>query len=537
MGLFVSLWSSELGLPGQLTLHNYILAIQDPRAPALLANTAVFTVGAAAGATALGIVLAWSTTSTDMPLARFLFVLPAAPVLLPGLLKETAWIELYSPRSGLVNFGLERAFHLPGPLFNIYSMLGMIAIMALTLTPVTYFVLVSPIAALGRSLEEASRIAGAGRFQTLVRIVVPAVGPAIFSALALSALLAATTFETPILIGLPGNVLTYISVVYQSLSGSSIPNYNLAAADTTVYLITGVGLLAWYLRATRSERRFAVVTGRDYVRARARIGRWRWVLLAINLIYFLLAFLQLVGVTALVSLVQFYTVSSGNPFQNFTLDNYRVIFTTPDILKAASTSLLLAAEVSVLTTCAATLIAVIALKSRLRFRRLLEVAGTLPLAVPPFVFSIYLLMSVLFIPGLVHTYATPIPLVVADVVVFLPFAIRILSGAVIQLHDEFTETARVCGSGVARSVFTVLPLLSTALLSSAVLVFAFSFRELGAVVLLIGPNTSLLPPLIFSLWGTGEIGSVAVLNILSFGISAAVLGASTLLASRFRVHQ
>lgn len=529
LGVYMSFRSAPIGAPGSFTLHNFGLLIHDAQARSLLGNTLILTVAAASGATFLGALFAWALTGTNVPLARWLMFLPMAPLVLPGLLKCTAWIDLYAPQSGLMNIELERAFHFSHPLFNIYTMGGMIVILALSGTPIAYLILLSPFGNLGRSLEEASRIAGASRLQTLRRVTLPTVMPALLSAFALSAILVATSFETPILIGLPGNVLTYISAIFHATKGGLSPDYNMAAAYSTVYLVLTTGLLAWYIRATRAEKRFAVVSGRDYVRQRVNIGRWRWVLFAIVLLYFFLSFLQLVLGTLLVSLIPFYTATQGNPIKNFTLMWYREAYHDPQIVQAATTSILLGLIASVLTTAAATLVALASLKSKFRFRRVFEIVATLPIALPSFVFGTFLLIAVLFLPGLVTIYNTRWPVIIAYVVVSLPLAVRVMTGAVIQLNNEFNEASSVAGANRTQTARKVtLPLLRTSLVDSGAVVFSHCFRELGAVVLLVGPNTVLLPALIFSRWDSGQIGVVATLNLLSLLISGAFIGSSML---------
>jgi iron(III) transport system permease protein len=185
---------------------------------------------------------------------------------------------------------------------------------------------------------------------------------------------------------------------------------------------------------------------------------------------------------------------------------------------------------AVLTTAAATLVALASLKSKLRFRRAFEIIATLPVALPSFVFSTLLLLTVLFFPGLLSLYNTRWPLIIAFVIVSLPLAVRIMSGSVIQLHDELTEASSVAGANRAKTGLKVtLPLLRAALVDSSSAVFSHCFKELGAIILLIGPNTLMLPTLIFDDWDAGYLGIVAALNLLSLAIAGLFIGATMLI--------
>jgi iron(III) transport system permease protein len=142
-----------------------------------------------------------------------------------------------------------------------------------------------------------------------------------------------------------------------------------------------------------------------------------------------------------------------------------------------------------------------------------EIVSTLPLALPSLVFGVSLFLTVLFVPSLIVFYGSTIPMIVASVVVFLPLAIRIVSNATMQVSDDLLEAARVAGASWTRSSATVLvPLLGLAITNTLVLVFMQSFRELGAIVLLIPPNLHLLPVTIFSHWEQGQTISRAIIR-------------------------
>jgi iron(III) transport system permease protein len=522
--IIMSLLSAPFGEQAQVTGEQYVGALASRQGLGLLLNTLLLTLGAGLGGTVIGGLLAWIVTSVDIPFRRIAFFLPLLPLLIPPLMKDTAWILLYSPRTGLVNIGLKDVFGTHNGPFNIFSMWGMIADIALSGAPIAYIFLLTPLSNIDRSLDEASRIVGAGRLYTLRRVTAPVVAPALLSALALSCLLTATAFETPVLLGLPANVRVYMSAIFDSISVTAPPNYNLAAAQSVVYLAVGAVLFAWYMRVTRNERKFAVLTGRGHGRSRVRVRPWvAALLLAFILVYFLFSFLQLFVTSVLVSLVPFYTVTGGNPFRVLTGQAYANVLGQSSLISPILTSVLLSTIVSVVATAAAVVLALVSLKSRLRIGRLIEVIATLPIAIPALVFSMALLLSVLFVPGLSTVYNTPVPLIVAMVIAFLPFAVRVVSAAMVQLGDDLLEISRVSGAGRLRSILTiVIPLLWGALGLSAMLVFAESFRELGAVILLVPPDLKMLPTQIFSYWQTGEVTQVAVLNIISIVIPLAV---------------
>lgn len=514
--VFSSFWSSSLGQPGHFTWSNYQKVFSDSIGLRLVKDTVIYTIGAGAIAVALGGLLAWCVSSMDGRSAAILRFLPMTPLFLPGLLRDTAWIDLYGPRTGLANLALTDLFRVDGPVFDIHSLLGLIVVLGITLTPIAYLILLQPFLSRDPAHEEASRMSGASSLQTLRRITVPSLAPALLSAMLLTTVLAAHSFETPILIGGPGGINSFMLAVFLAMSGSIFPDLNLASAEVMIYVLATGALLLWYLRTVARERRFAVVGTRSHSR-RATSRRW---LVAMPVVgYFLVAFVQLISVSLVVSLLPFYTATEGLGalFSRFSLENYnQALLSDGGFMRPLLNSIVLAGVVSALATSVALGVTFVSVKTKLPGRRLVEMIAALPIAFPALVFSVALLMTFLTTPGLKLAYGTLLPLVLADAVAFLPFALRITAPAMVQIKDELVEASRTAGASQMRTIWAVvLPLMRVALINAVTLVFILSFRELGAIVMLVTPNLPLLPTHIFSEWQAGFVGPVAALNVIS----------------------
>jgi iron(III) transport system permease protein len=545
LGVMISLSvrSAPFGTAGaHFTWSNFSNLFDSPQIGSIFTNTIILTIGSAFFATVLGSLLAWIVTMTNCPFKRVMFWLPVLPITVPVLTKDLSWIMLYNNRTGLVNIGFNDLLGVKP--FNIYSLPGMIADLTFSTTPLVYLIMAPALASIGKSLTEASLVVGARRLKTLSSIIFPVVRPALLSAFAIATLLVATAFETPILIGTPGGIATYISTIYDTTTGP-LANYNLASAQSVVYVAISFILLMLYFRASRSQGRFEVVTGRGYVRGVSfEMGRWRWLLFAVVVGFFLLAFVQLVVANVITSFLPFFTVTNGNPFRHWTLSGYTAEFNSGSgLYQTLGSSVWTAIVVSLLTTAIGTVLAVVAVKGRSRARRIVETVATLPIGVPSLVLGVAMFVTVLFVPTIRSLYNTTYPLIVASVVVFLPFAVRIMANATVQIHDELLEAARVSGAGWFRSNLAILvPLLRLAMGSTLLLVFVLSFRELGAVVLLLPANFQLLPVAIFEAWETGSYLQATVLNTISLIVPMVIVGVAltlrwvTLRALRYRVR-
>lgn len=516
-----SLWSATfIRLPGGPTLENYVRTLTAPGYGPVLWTTVQFTIGASFVAVSVGLLLAWIVARTDVPFRSVVRWLPATPILLSALVSNIGWILLYSPKTGMVNIWLMRLFGLDQPPFDIYSMAGLVTALGLHLVPIPYLIFLGPLSSMDRSLDEASRASGANQLRTLRQVTLPLLVPAILSSFTLAAILASHAFETPILLGLPAGIRTYMSSIYESLTAGQ--NYSLASAQAMIYLAFIGALLVWNRRLTKVEARFALITGKGSPRGVNRVGPWRWVLLGVVLLQFVLGFAQLLAANVYVSLLPFYTTTGPLPPPSF--DNYVAAATTPRSLEAIGNSLVVAATVAAVAVLTASCLAFVAYKTRIAGRRLAEELGTMPVAFPPLVLSMALLLTLLSIPGLVILYNTVILLVLVLAVVFLPFALRVVGSTIISIEDQLLEASASSGAGTVRTLRSIaFPLMATAIAGAMAIVFVFSFRELGAVALITPPNMPLIPVHIYTLWQSGAPSpEVYALNIISFALTIAV---------------
>ncbi|MFK7853357.1 MAG: molybdate ABC transporter permease subunit [Granulosicoccus sp.] len=169
--------------------------------------------------------------------------------------------------------------------------------------------------------------------------------------------------------------------------------------------------------------------------------------------------------------------------------------------------------------------------SRIRYKPWIESIFMLPLVLPPTVIGYYLLL--LFSPEssfgntvsqllggpLVFTFPG---LVLASVIVNLPFAIQPVQLAFSHLPPEVREAAWVSGLSPLRTCWHIeMPLVWQGVLGSATLVFSHTLGEFG-VVLLIGGNIE----------GSTRTLSIAIYDsVQSFAMSTAAWYSLALLVS------
>jgi iron(III) transport system permease protein len=374
------------------------------------------------------------------------------------------------------------------------------------------------------------------RLSTSVRkVIIPMILPALLSATTYVVLVLSSTFETPIIVGLPAHITTFMSLIYDVVNNPA-QGFNIAAAQGSLYLILTIIMVGGYIVATRNERRFVAITGRGHEHIVLELPGWRWLLSAILVIYAILAFIAPLVLTILVSFVPFYSASRGNPFVNFTTKNFAEVFSTPGVAGAIVTSTIIGICVAVGAVIVAGLLSYISLKTKYRFRRVADAISMAPIAIPHLVYSLGMLVTVLATPFLAQiAYGTLGLMIAAEVIIFLPLTVRLLSSALIQLPDELIEASIISGASQARMLRTVVvPIMLPAILYALSVLFVLAFRELGGVVLLVAQNTVIVPYESLTFWLSGGYPMLSALNIVALVVPLVFVAALFLIRGLMR---
>jgi len=246
-----------------------------------------------------------------LPFRNLCWSLLLIPMAMPGLLFSIAYVFLLTPQSGIVNVflrGLLSQFGVEldtGPI-NIYSLGGMIFLDGIRGVTTVFLIVVGAFRMMDPALEEASWVSGARNAATLRRITLPVLKPAILAAVIYEFTSSMESFEAPLVVGLPGGVYVYSTMIYIS-TREPIPNFGLGASFAGSYFLVAIFLSYLYQRAVLLQtERFSTVTGKGYRPRVIDLGSWRYPALALFFIYFFATVLLPLGVLIWTSLLPSY---------------------------------------------------------------------------------------------------------------------------------------------------------------------------------------------------------------------------------------
>jgi iron(III) transport system permease protein len=264
------------------------------------------------------------------------------------------------------------------------------------------------------------------------------------------------------------------------------------------------------------------------------VGRLRWVLLAVCISYVLLS-VALPLLTLAYASVQKLAVAFPTA-SNWTFDNYRTALTMNAVRSALSNSLLLGIATATIGVLLTGLLSWIIYRSRMPGRGLLEYVAMFPQAVPRLVFAFGMMWAWLVFP--IPIYGTLWLLLIAYLTVFLPLGIRTISGVMVQIDKSLEECAQMCGAPwVYRTRTVTMPLLRPGLLAAWLLLFIASVRELGASILLMGPNSKVLTPAIVESWFASSSELTAAMALMQTFVVALAMGLFVFLTGRAAQHR
>ncbi len=496
----------------------------------IMLNTLSVTFMATALALFFGFLTAWILTRTNVPFRRTLEQMMVVPYYVTPLLGALAWSLLGAPESGFVN-QIWRAVGGQGALININSAVGIAWVMALFEGSVAFVMIGAVMKSMDPSLEEASQVVGASRLRTMLKVTLPLVTPGVLGAAIFVFAEMLGSFSAALVLGTPARFYVITTAIYQ-LVLQYPPRMSLAAAMGVSLFAAMFVMLSLYRRII-AKRSYVTVSGKAFRPRAMDVGWLRWVLFAICLIYVLLSVILPVATLAYVSVQKLASVFPK--IDNFTLENYRTAFSLNAVRSALWNSLLLGLLTATIGVAITGLLSWIIQRSSMPGRGALEYIVMFPQAVPRLVFAFGMMWAWLVFP--IPIYGTFWILLIAYLTVFLPLGVRTISSVIMQLDKSLDECGQVSGASWAYRMRTItVPLLRPGLLAAWLLMFVASVRELGASILLMGPNSKVMTPAIVEAFFSSSSELTAAMALIQTVVVGVVMVVFTLITRRASQH-
>ena len=527
---FVVYMTFNTGLPTtpNLSFRNYADAFDSYLVRQVIPNTAIVGLGTVAVVLFFSVPLAWLLHRTNVPLRELWTTLIAVAVIVPGVLKAMGWLMLLSPKIGLINHFFVYVFGLEEAPLSVTNVWGVAFVQGLVLTPTMFFLLAGPVRSLDPALEEAAQVSGATMWQTIWRVSLRVLWPAILGGGIYTFMTSIAMFEIAALLGDISRVPVLATELFLKIkpygSEAAIPRYGMAGVYAMLITIPSLFLLLYYRRVIEKGYRYAVVSGRGYRPRDMDLGTGRFLALFFVFFYLLLAVILPMLVLLWSSLLPYFAMPSRHVFSLLSLRWYARIFDLIGGPKVIINTIALVVCTPVIVLFFSFMISWIVVKTRLRGRGWMDAIAMAPHAIPSigfgFALVVFGILGRKWLPWL-PLYQTIGAIIIANAVNRLSYATRITNAALLQVGRELEESAQVCGAKRLGTMWWIVaPLIKPSLVFGGLWTGLLAFREISMALMLAGPNNQVLAVRIWTKWQTGPTG---MSEASALGVSIVIL--------------
>ncbi|TFD60896.1 iron ABC transporter permease [Cryobacterium suzukii] len=459
---------------GQLSFRAFEKLVSSERAmnslwhSFLLAGTLAVTVNV------VGIFIVLVTDYFAIRGARILWLGYATTLIYGGIVLAAGYNFIYG-RYGFVTNAVGNWFpDIDRDWFSGYF--AVVVVMTLATTTNHMLFLGSSLAKIDYQTIEAARNMGAGTLRILWRIVLPALRPMIFAVTVLTFLTGLGALTAPIVLG--GTDFQTVAPMILTFSKSS-SSQDLAALLAIILGLATIVLLAMMNRAEKSGVYFSVAKVATPLQKQKIPNR------VTNGVVHVLAYaLFVVYATPVLLIVLFSFLDSTAILRGMitwdalTLDNYATVFGTPSVLRPFIVSVVYSALASAIVVLGMLFVARVLQKYRNPVTGLLEYLLHIPWILPTILIALALVMTFdrpqALVGGQVLTGTTSL-LLLAYIIVKIPFTLRLLKAAFASVPESLEDAARILGAG---SMFTLRKVLFPLVIPTAAAITALNFNSL-----------------------------------------------------------
>ena len=518
--LLLGSFSEGLGAFGTFTLDKYIKSYTDPALTEIIVNTIVFIIGSALVATALALFMAYLNTRTNIPFKVLFEIISIVPMMIPHILFAVSWAILLNPSNGLINLLLKQILNLQNSPFNIYSLPGMILVEGLLDLPVSYLIIAPAMSSFDVSLEESSKVCGSSNLRTLFKITLPVLRPAILASITLVAIRSLESFAVPSVLGMPGRIYLLSTHIYRIIATGFAADYGMAAAVGMSALAASITLIVLYRHLTSESDKYVTISSRGYRPALIDLHGAKVPLFTIVAFLSFILIVLPVLVLLYTSFIPYSMVPSLKAFGMMSWKHWLAVLKDPISLLSLKNSLFLGIAGATLGVLLTLFVSYTIVKLRTTASGILESLSFLSFSFPGIVIGVGFMWFFVRTP----LYATIWALLIGYIATYLPYGIRPLTSAFVQIHRDLEESSRVCGGGMLYTLRRIIvPLLIPGIVSAWILMATMFFRELSVSVVLSRPGNEVLAVQILRFAEDGLWGKLSALGILMILVSTTLV--------------
>ena len=474
------------------TLENFAKFFSRKYYSITLLNSFKVSIAATIASVVVGVVLGYFMSVFKVRGAKLLRMCIVMATMSAPFVGAYAWIMMLG-RNGVITNFLSDLFGITMP--DIYGFNGIMLVFVTQLFPLVFLYVQGAMSNMDASLMEASENLGCTGFKRFFTVVLPLISPTVLAGALLVFVRAMSDFGTPMLIG--EGYRTFTVILYNEFVGEVSQNKGFASAIAIIAIL--ITMVVYFSQNFVAKKQAFSMNALHRIEKKQLHGFSNFIVHFITYV--------VVGISILPQLYVVYTSflkTSGQIYvAGYSLQSYQDMFSR--LGRSIQNTIVIPAVSLLIVVFLAVLIAYVAVRRRNVLSGAVDVISMIPYVIPGTVIGIAMISAFNREP-LVLTGGMLI-MVVALVVRRLPYTIRSSVAILQQIPLYVEEAALSLGSSKPKAFFTVtLPMMSSGVLSGAILSWVTLISELSTAILLYTGKTQTLTVAIYTQIVRGNYG-------------------------------
>lgn len=496
---------------GRLDLYRVWTIIADSENVQTIANSLMLGICVVLCSTLIAAPTAYILSRTQLARCAWLDIIFLIPFMTPPYIASMGWIVFVQKR-GL----FQQIFPWTGSFSEgFFCFWGLVLVMSLHVFPFLMTMLKNAMLNIPASLEESGAVFGAGFGMRLRKIFAPlltgnyAIGALLVFVKTLS------EYGTPYTFGRRIGFYVFTTNIHRYSTTAPV-DFGRSAGLSAILI--GICMMLWLLQNHITNRTsYRLVSGKGTRRVQTKLPGAG---LAAAVLWIILVFVAAIGIpyfsiitTSLINL-RGYGLTAGN----FTLAHYAELFTTGKSINAIKNSIFLAISAATLCSVLGTVVVLAVRRAKGGLKKMVEGISLLPEMLPGIVLIIGIMLFWNVIYKVIPLYNTMGIMVLAYVVLYIPYTVQYVTSAYTQINDNLIQAGRTFGGDpfyVFRRI--TFPMIAKGILSGWMMIFIIAFRELVTASLIAPPNVLVVSTYINREFEQGSVSlgmAMAVLCVL-----------------------
>ncbi|GAA0863792.1 iron ABC transporter permease [Paraclostridium tenue] len=416
----------------------------------------------------VGTFLAFVVTYFKFPFKNIISKLLLTPIMVPGIIIVLAFIQLYG-ESGIITKSIEILFNLKEEPFRFTGFWGILFVHAYT-QYVYFFMNISvAIKHIDYSSIEAAKNLGANKFYIFKTIIIPFIKPALIASSLITFISSIGSFSAPSLIGDSYKVITT-----QMLFAKSNNRMDIASVQVVILTLMAITflLVCRYYEKKSAIQGIVKGTPMNEVKIQDKLLKAIFILFCFITIGFILLPVITIFILSFVTpgtwLIEIFP-------KDFSIENYTNIFTKSRAIKPFLNSINMSLIAAIMGVVISIPCSYIIVKTKSKFKLLIEILAMLPLAIPASAIAVNLINAFnhpnifSFNQALVGKYMI---LPIAYFISILPLILRSTNISMYNLNPNYEEASKSLGANFWYTLRKItIPIIKPGIISGVLLGF------------------------------------------------------------------